>query len=300
MDTPKWKKFELIVKAIQEQLSPFATVTHNEKIQGYDTGIDRQVDVVVRQKIGQFDILIAIECKDYNHPLDVKDIEAILGELKDIRANKGVIVSAKGFSSNALNLARLNSIDTYRLVDTQSTNWPIKLQIPMFCEIIELSSFQIQFSSSSPENWYLPQDPNLFDEKQRPLGKINDIIMTKWNVEGPLLNIGRNERSYNLYFNCEDKLIPFCLTIWFDVKKPIYFKNMPIEKLQGFVDEQTGRVITKQFQTEKISLEEIEKIWNKVKSTDSVNFAPKIIASFIKNFDLNTSDVEEINFNSDS
>jgi hypothetical protein len=33
-DIPKWKRFELLVKQIQEKISPDSTVLHNEKVMG--------------------------------------------------------------------------------------------------------------------------------------------------------------------------------------------------------------------------------------------------------------------------
>lgn len=39
----------------------------------------RQVDVLVRQRIGQYERTIAIDCKDYGSPVDVKGIEEFNG-----------------------------------------------------------------------------------------------------------------------------------------------------------------------------------------------------------------------------
>ena len=46
-------------------------------------------------------MLIAIECKDYKVPVNVKDVEQFVGLIKDIGANKGVMVAANGFSGTA-------------------------------------------------------------------------------------------------------------------------------------------------------------------------------------------------------
>ena len=70
-ETPKWKKFEALVASIQEQLSLNASVTLNEKMKGQRSDVLREVDITVRKWIGQFEIIVAIDCKDYVRPVDV-------------------------------------------------------------------------------------------------------------------------------------------------------------------------------------------------------------------------------------
>ena len=60
-------------------------MTRKAKFRG-KSGIDREVDIAIQQKIGQFDVLIAIDCKDYAQPVDIKPLEASLGLFKDIGA----------------------------------------------------------------------------------------------------------------------------------------------------------------------------------------------------------------------
>ena len=61
MEQAKWKQFEKLVAKIQADLAGNAVVTHNDKIVGKHTGIERQVDVSIRGLIGQYPILIVID-----------------------------------------------------------------------------------------------------------------------------------------------------------------------------------------------------------------------------------------------
>src|SRR5574341_2027269 len=121
--TPKWKRFEELAAHIQKGLSPTARVSSNERIVGKRSGIQRQVDICVRQNAGQFELLIAIDCKDYNHPCDIKVVEEFIGLVEDIAANKGAIISSMGFTAAAKKRAADAGIDLYRLVDAESTEW---------------------------------------------------------------------------------------------------------------------------------------------------------------------------------
>ena len=74
----KWKEFEKPVARVQADLAGNGVVTHNDKIIGNITGVERQIDVSIRGRIGQYDTLIVIECKDLGRPLDVKDVEEFI------------------------------------------------------------------------------------------------------------------------------------------------------------------------------------------------------------------------------
>ena len=72
-DEADYKKLEKLVAKIQQDLAPRSTVSHNVKLQG-KSGAQRQIDVLVEDKIGQYQIKIVIDCKDYKTPVDIKDV----------------------------------------------------------------------------------------------------------------------------------------------------------------------------------------------------------------------------------
>ena len=100
METPDWKKFEQLAAAIQRELAPDAKITENAKLVG-KSGSKRQIDILIEEETGQFKLRIAIECKDYKNPVDIKDVETFLGLLSDVGAHKGAMVAANGFTAAA-------------------------------------------------------------------------------------------------------------------------------------------------------------------------------------------------------
>ena len=79
MEKP-WEEFEKLAADIQKRLSPNALVTHKDKIKG-KSGRLREIDISIKQKIGQFDMLIAIDCKHYSKPVDIKVVDSVIGKL---------------------------------------------------------------------------------------------------------------------------------------------------------------------------------------------------------------------------
>ena len=67
----KWKRFEDLATHIQRTLAPGATVEQNVRVMGRRSGVEREIDIVVRMKAGQYNLFVAIDCKDYKRNVDV-------------------------------------------------------------------------------------------------------------------------------------------------------------------------------------------------------------------------------------
>lgn len=96
------------------ELAGDAVVTPNDRVTGKQTGIGRQVDVSIRKTVGQFELLIALDCKDYGRPLDVKEVEEFMGLAQDIGAHRAVMVAARGFSETAKKRAKAGARRRHR------------------------------------------------------------------------------------------------------------------------------------------------------------------------------------------
>ena len=99
---PKWKKYEKVIAAIEKSYSD-CTITHDRKIIGRRSQVERQVDVWLEAKVGHdHTVTVAVECRCYEDtPVAIKDIDAFYGFLDDTGANKGVIISNSGFTEGA-------------------------------------------------------------------------------------------------------------------------------------------------------------------------------------------------------
>jgi len=184
---PKWKAFERAVCELQRSFSPEeATVTLNDHIPGRDSHTERQVDISIRTRVANYDILIAIDCKDHANPIDVNDVDAFGGLLRDIRANKGVLVSSSGFTKAALETARTHGIDPLRYVNTESVDWRSYVGLPTLLERTYLKRFRLHFSRVADHPLFVPTaaPPKEFavaDGHGTPLGTIGGVIAAKWN-----------------------------------------------------------------------------------------------------------------------
>ncbi len=107
---------------IYTQATPDAEVRHNFKILGR-SGRKRQIDISIAAKQGLHSYLTVIECKRYARPVGITTVEAFATKLKDVRANKGVMVSTKGFDEGARAQANQHDITLFSYREAVETDW---------------------------------------------------------------------------------------------------------------------------------------------------------------------------------
>ena len=81
------------------------------------------MDVSIRSKIGPYDILTVIECRDHKRPVNVTYIEQMVTKRDNIRANKLIVISRNGFSKTAKDLAMNKGIGLLRFSDSKDLKW---------------------------------------------------------------------------------------------------------------------------------------------------------------------------------
>jgi len=107
----------------------------------------RQFDVVIRSKVSGLNLLTVIECRDYNKRLDVSNVDGFYSKLTDVNANKGVLVSRKGFSKTAKQKADRLGITLCTAHDFDRELINIGFQIPIV--FTSINKIEINFSYQS-------------------------------------------------------------------------------------------------------------------------------------------------------
>lgn len=111
------KRTEKLVRLIQEALKDFTNtrIFSNYKIKNCG-GRKREIDVLLKTTINNFEILIAIECKDYKTSVPVEKIEAFNGKCQRIKGiSKKIFVATNGYQADAFKAAKDFDIDLYNL-----------------------------------------------------------------------------------------------------------------------------------------------------------------------------------------
>jgi len=127
MEQITWQNYERLVKDIYETLGKAAGVEiecwgAKCKIKDRD-GICRQIDVVTKHSDGVNQYRTLISCKNWDRKIGSPHVTEMAKLVDDTDANKGVIVSAKGFSEPARKKAKANGIGLVELRRPMDTDW---------------------------------------------------------------------------------------------------------------------------------------------------------------------------------
>lgn len=279
-------ELELLVQKIQQQLAPKAEVLHNVKMTGRRTGAKRQIDVLVREKIGQYDINIVIDCKDYKHPIDVKGVEEFAGLLDDVGAQKGVLVCPVGFSNNAKIRAAGLQIDLYSPVDTDPHKWQVSPTMPAVCDF-RIAAIGFGVGTSAPLPFLIMprffSDNVVYDKGGNKLGTCYAKLVERWNSGELADTLGASE-NIPIFGDREVQtdngygmLCPVSLTAHISVRKQLFSGQQPIRQMSGFKDEVNGMIITNAFAIRLLDPKEIIEKWSPIESEYELEVKPVIL-----------------------
>lgn len=277
----KWRRFEDLVAQIQRDLAPSANVEQNVKMLGRRSGSMRQLDVIVRNKVGQYELLIVIECKDHKRAVDVKAIEEFMGLARDVGANKGVIVAPNGFTAAARTRAQDVGIDLYKLVDAKSRDWRSELAIPVVVDVTMLEHFSLSFTIKS--NVSIPaQDLRMLilrRETGEVIAPIQNLIADNWNAgrfpHDPGEHHGLPISDEPTFLrDDEGRLGELEVRANLCVSRTLYFGELEVAETQGFLDELRGGLITRELTTGPIEFAKVLQEWQPIESLDELAVAP--------------------------
>jgi hypothetical protein len=189
------KEYELMIAQIYRELEGSAEVLHDQYITGLETGIQRQIDVTIRYKVAQIDMLIAVQAKDWKNKADVNVVGAFVAVLRDIRAQKGILICKSGFTKAAKDYAKRERIELYSAHD--NINWPVEINIPVVRteEVFDME-FKIVFPVTT--NKFRMKSPPNFMIGEKTLS-FSDISVLTFGGQ-PLDRSGKT-----MNFDCKEK-----------------------------------------------------------------------------------------------
>jgi len=213
----KGTKFEKSVERVLNWIYAkydVATIEHNVKIQGPE--IERQIDILITIKVHDLHFKIAVECKDYNGRIPVGKIDAFVSTLEDIDANKGIMISSKGFSSTAIAKAKRKHITLYSLTNKIEIQ-DKELDIPIIIEELIPSEANIKFSldrntASKMIGETIIRDPIVINGYN-----IYDLLKHNWKSKNLQFNVTTDFQ----YVNLNQLQQPYFIQYYIDTKNSV-------------------------------------------------------------------------------
>lgn len=290
---PDYLDLEKLVAKIQGELAPNAEVLHNQRIEGRYSKRPRQIDVLVRDMVGQYEITIVIDCKDYKKPADVKSVEEFSGLVGDVGAQKGVLVCPSGFSQAAKTRAEGLQVELYSPIDTGVHKWTVNPMVPAVVDF-RSAAMRVGLQCSSPLPFTMPQDfqytKQITDAGGVGRGSLFATAIEKWNYGELPVEPGRHEDlsifdGETFMENGYGAIIPVTPLLTISVTKQLYFGQLPITRISGFRDEVRGGVITNGFEVGIVSIDEVTENWKQVECIEDCEQPPGFIVQGLLGWD---------------
>ena len=118
---------EIVYKAILEaerrngQIGPIKLERRKKIIS--KSGTEAEIDIYWEYTIAGIKHCVAIECRNYNKNVDIPGVRDFARKISDISGLKGLMVTKKGFSENAIKEAKADNIDLIVLREQQIEDW---------------------------------------------------------------------------------------------------------------------------------------------------------------------------------
>ena len=187
--------------------------------------------------------------------------------MKDVRANKGALIASKGFTEAALKTAAHHGIDTFRLVDTESTDWKSYVSVPVLLERTFIRNFGFSVAGvGAGGRRIVPADIFV---------SLRGVLARKWNSHEIDSEPGERtvELGDDLVLKLRDGPLVVKASATVNVAREYYFGHHPVH-LRGFKNEQDGSVVTRRF-----SIEDIDVIPTETPESDKPENPERLIGS---------------------
>ena len=122
--------FQRLVKLLHERIDTKWEVCESEMLPHSLTGELREVDIVLKYKLGQHQVIVSIECIDHKRKADSTWVETMAKKHDYLPTSKLILWSSSGFFKPALITADKLHIDTI----SQSNN---EIDFSIFSKILQ-------------------------------------------------------------------------------------------------------------------------------------------------------------------
>lgn len=115
--------FQELVAIIHSKISSSGQVTESLFMRDSITSEMREVDVVIKLTVANYDVYISVECRDHKRPADVTWVESMAKKHESLPTSVLVLWSRSGFTKAALFKAKALKIDTVSQKTANNADW---------------------------------------------------------------------------------------------------------------------------------------------------------------------------------
>lgn len=223
-------KFEKLAESIFNKLvknPAYEKVEHNVNLKGADG--ERQIDLLITSESFGIKFKTVIECRDFKNKLSIAQIDGFHSKLLDVKANKGILISRKGFSTKAISKANRLGISLCTADETEDNGWQSLIDLPILIEQLSLIEFEINAQHDQNVKGKISKEAIL---------KINNIDIVQ------LINEKWSKAEFNLKSKSGFQILEFP-----EIKEPMLTQNLEGKTVKFIKFEVIGKVQARFYRT---------------------------------------------------
>lgn len=90
-----------------------------------DTGLDREVDILISTNQAGYRLQIGIEVVEWTRLADVSWVERMIQKHSRLPTDKLVLISKSGFTKSATAKAQAHGVEAIKIEEAQELDWPL-------------------------------------------------------------------------------------------------------------------------------------------------------------------------------
>ncbi len=173
-------EFQRLVRLIETALAPDCGITESAMLTDSSTGEEREVDIVIRGRIGSRDLLIAVECTARRRPASVEWVEQTIAKHSVLPTDVLILVSKSGFTPQASNKGDQKNVRLVTMKEAIRADWKSLVgSLQRVClDRIDARPVWCNAVLVEPTGREVKVPPNLpvYREGQANLGTVKDIV----------------------------------------------------------------------------------------------------------------------------
>ncbi|QHI35811.1 hypothetical protein IMCC3317_11590 [Kordia antarctica] len=225
-----WRKYERQIHQELASIFKDCEFEFDDRIFGKYSKIDRQIDISIRGEIGGNKILGIIDCKCFSKNIDVTIVDGFLGMIEDTKANFGIIITKKGYTSSAKNRARVKNLrlDIIEFDELEKIRLTFDYFVNQKIKNLELSKYE--FFKRAKQNWgYF--DPSKSNYSKRIITFKESDTSTEYFAYKRII-----KESARLFRDFSDlDLVTIRIPVKEESKKKLYFSSIKRNNLEVFL-----------------------------------------------------------------
>ena len=217
-----------------------------------NSGNDIEFDISIESFMpgaNKYSLLVLIECKDYNSPIQGDKIGAFSHNIKDVGGHKGIFITTSKFQKGAINIAKSENIGLAIMDNIDNLEWKVhrigKHRYQIRQEIEDILSDEgkinkLPFVAVFKNHYYVSIIDFLSDALEQKLKSLINISFIEPNtIEDKISAIFKYKNRNNLnYYMKTEELIEFAKN---QLKIKLNFDNILYDEI-GYCDFKNNRI----------------------------------------------------------